>query len=288
MHTERANFPLRLMCRILEVSRAGYYGWLHHEPSRREQQDAVLSVKIRALFLDGRETYGAESIAKMLRKAGEAVSKARVRRLMKKMGLDPKPVIRRTWTTDSRHTYAVAPNLLERNFAAARPDEVWVGDITYIWTQEGWLYLSVLLDLFSRRAVGWCLADHLREDMALGALDMALGQRRPEPFQLIHHTDRGVQYAANRYQERLADWKITCSMSRKGDCWDNAVAESFFATLKKELVHRFTWTTRAEAAAAIEEYIVSFYNSRRRHSHVGGASPMAAEVAYWSGQKPAA
>ena len=279
---------MSVLCRVLEVSRAGYYRWLGRKPSRREADDAALCVQVRALFLDSRGTYGAGSIAKALTRAENQVSPARVRRLMRQMGLRAQPPKRFTRTTDSRHGYTVASNLLDRNFTTERPDETWVGDITYIWTAEGWLYLAVLLDLFSRRVVGWCLADHLREELPLGALDMALGLRRPEPFRLIHHTDRGVQYAATRYKEKLAAWKITCSMSRKGDCWDNAVAESFFATLKKELVHSQLWTTRTQARAAVEEYIVSFYNAWRRHSQVEGLSPMAAEALYWSGQEPAA
>ena len=175
-------------------------------------------------------------------------------------------------TTDSNHDRPVAANVLDRDFSASSPDRKWVGDITYVWTAQGWLYLAVIIDLFSRRVVGWAVADHMRAELAVNALKMALGRRCP-PTALVHHSDRGTQYASSEYQQALEAAEATCSMSRTGNCWDNAVAESFFATLKKELIHRYRWLDRRDAAKAIAEYIEVFYNNHRLHSSLGYVSP---------------
>jgi len=199
---------------------------------------------------------------------------------MRRHGLAACPPKRFRKTTDSSHAHPTAPNILQRDFTTDEPNRVWTADLTYVWTREGWLYLAVVLDLFARRVVGWSTAEHLRVELALSALEMALGLRNPERERLTHHSDRGVQYAAADYRLMLAEAGIVCSMSRKADCWDNAVTESFFATLKKELIHREDWVTRRQAHAAIGEYIALFYNTRRRHSSLGYVSPAEFEAAY--------
>jgi transposase InsO family protein len=207
----------------------------------------------------------------------QRVSRKRVARLMRRAGLSARFVRRWRATTDSQHGLPVAPNVVARRFNADAPNRVWVTDMTYVRTWEGWLYLAAIIDVFSRRVVGWAMADHLRTELPLEALGMALGIRQPA-VGLVHHSDRGCQYASETYRSELAARGIVCSMSRVGDCWDNAVAESFFATLKVELIYRRPWPTKAEARAAIHEYIAAFYNPHRRHSALGYLSPMAYEV----------
>jgi transposase InsO family protein len=200
---------------------------------------------------------------------------------MQRMGVVGRRKPRFRKTTDSNHGLPVAPNVLQRDFATNEPDRAWVADITYVWTQEGWLYLAVILDLFSRRVVGWSMADHMRSELVLDALQVALGSRLPSKAGLIFHSDRGAQYASNAYQQALDDHGITCSMSRRGNCWDNAVAESFFSTLKNELVHNMVFLTRDSARYTIAEWIQIFYNSKRRHSSLGYATPLEAEQRYY-------
>jgi transposase InsO family protein len=207
-----------------------------------------------------------------LRARGQRNGRKRIARLMRVQGLRARPRRRYRTTTDARHGLPVAPNLLARRFAVAQPNTAWVTDMTYIWTPQGWLYLAVIIDLFSRRVVGWSMSDRIDRQLALDALRMALAQRRP-PRGLIHHSDRGSQYASADYQQVLAAYGIRASMSRRGDCWDNAVAESFFASLKLELVYQVQWPSRAAARTAIFEYLELFYNRRRRHSSLGYLSP---------------
>ena len=271
---EKAIFPVLVLCRVLEVSRSGFYGWMRSEGRRstRDESDAALTTKIAEAHTRSRGTYGSPRIHEELQAGGMHVGRNRVARLMKEQGLHgcrPRPF--RT-TTDSRHGEPIAPNLLERNFAPAGPDQVWASDITYIRTWEGWVYLAVVIDLWSRRVIGWSVADHMRTELVLGALEMAVGQRVPEP-NLIHHSDRGSQYASGDYRAALTVHGISCSMSRKGDCWDNACVESFFATLKTELIHRRPWPTMQEARLAIHEFIGCFYNSQRTHSFLGYMAP---------------
>jgi transposase InsO family protein len=261
-----------MMCQQLGVSRSGYYAWKGRGSSLREQRDAELAAKIKQSHVDSRGTYGSPRVYKDLKEEGFAVGRKRVARLMSEMGLTgrpPKPFRR---TTDSKHGLPVADNILDRNFEVEGPDKVWATDITYVKTWQGWLYLAVVVDLFSRRVVGWSMATHLRAELVLGALKMAMGRRLPAEG-MVHHSDRGSQYASNDYQDVLAAHGLVCSMSRKGDCWDNAVVESFFATLKRELIHRRPWSTVKEARAAIAEYIEVFYNRKRRHSYLGYVSP---------------
>ena len=286
IETEKASFPVSLMCRCLEISRSGFYAARQRPVSRRTRENELMTQRIQSCYTRSRETYGSPRIYHDLREEGWAVGRHRVARLMKASGLRAIPPRRWRGTTDSKHSLPVAENVLARDFEVTDLNRVWAGDITYIWTWEGWLYLAVILDLASRRAIGWSMADHLRTELPLGALDMALGQREV-PSHLLHHSDRGSQYASRSYQERLREHGIQCSMSRQGDCWDNAVVESFFGTLKTELIHRRRWRSRREARSAIFEYIEVFYNRHRRHSSLAYQSPVAFEESLVNKSAPA-
>jgi len=274
--TEKAAFPVRLLCRTLQVSRAGFYAWQGRPPARRGQVDARLGVEIAAIHAESRQRYGSPRIHAELMDRGCRTGRKRVARLMRDRGLAARRRRRFRTTTHSRHPFPVAPNVLARQFDRAAPDQAWVTDITYIPTGEGWLYLAVILDLYSRFAVGWAMSERITDDLTLNALGMALARRQP-PQGLLHHSDRGSQYASGAYQRVLVQHQIVCSMSRRGNCWDNAVAESFFATLKVELVHDAAWTTRTAARAELFEYLEIFYNTQRRHSALGYLSPRAFE-----------
>jgi putative transposase len=273
IRAEKARLPAAKLCRALGVSRSGYYAWTRRPPSAHALADAKLVPVIRACHTRSRATYGSPRIHHDLRALDYRVSRKRVARLMRREGLSARPPRRYRVTTESTHKLPVAPNVVARNFTATGPNRVWVTDMTYVWTWEGWLFLAVIVDVFSRRVVGWSAADHLRTELALEALGMALGLRQPDQG-LVHHSDRGCQYASELYRAELAARGIVCSMSRVGDCWDNAVAESFFATLKAELIHRRPWPTKHEAKLAIHDYIGGFYNPHRRHSSLGYLSPM--------------
>jgi putative transposase len=273
----RHQFPLTLMCRLLGVSRSGFYAAERRAPSVRAQCDQNLRAIIGAIHETSRATYGSPRIHRELRAAGKPIGRNRVARLMRESGLRAKPNRRyRPTTTDSKHGYGVTENVLQRRFSVQETGGVnlaWCGDITYVRTREGWLYLAVLLDLGSRMVVGWAMRDSLEVDLSLDALRMALARRSPQKG-LLHHTDRGVQYAALDYRELLAAHGITSSMSRRANCYDNAVAESFFATLRWELLNRHEWSTRAAVRSAIFEYIEIWYNRQRRHSSLGYLSPL--------------
>jgi putative transposase len=262
------------MCDVLEVSRAGYYAWLARPESPRAARMAELSRRVAEAHRESRGTYGAPRVHKALEAGGVACCENTVAELMRRGGLRgcaPRRFVPRT--TDSAHGHAVAENALDRRFDPGEPDRVWVADITYVPTGEGWLYLAAVLDLGSRQVVGWAAADHLRSELAQRALGNALESRRPGEG-LLHHSDRGVQYTCDAYRGLLAAHGIEASMSRKGDCWDNAAMESFFSTLKRELVHRETYATREEASRSLFEYIEVFYNRRRLHSALGYLSPV--------------
>jgi transposase InsO family protein len=273
---EKATFPVTVLCRLLAVSRAGFYAAQARPVPGRARGDAQLAVEIAAIHGESRQRYGSPRVHAELRARGRGVSRKRVARLMRYRGLAARRRRRYRVTTDSRHPFPVAANVLARQFTAPAPDAVWVTDITYIPTGEGWLYLAVILDLCSRGIVGWAMSERITRQLTLDALGMALARRRPSPG-LLHHSDRGSQYASGDYQTALGRQGIVCSMSRRGDCWDNAVAESFFATLKVELVHDALWPTRAAARSAMFEYIEVFYNRQRRHSSLGFLSPLAFE-----------
>ncbi|RKG56242.1 IS3 family transposase [Corallococcus sp. AB011P] len=270
IHAKRACTSVAFMCRQLGVSRSGYYAWAKRAESQRKQADRELTVAVKAVHRESRGTYGSPRVHAELRARGQRVSQKRVARLMRQEGLAARrrrPFVR---TTDSKHAHPVAPNVVARDFLPPGPDRIWASDITYVWTAEGWLYLAVVLDLFSRRVVGWSMGERIDRQLALAALDMALtGRTAPA----LHHSDRGSQYASEDYRRRLAERGITCSMSRKGNCWDNAVVESFFSSMKLELVYTRNFKTRAEARLALFEYIEVFYNRRRRHSSLGYVSP---------------
>ena len=274
---EKASFPVRLLCRVLEVSRAGFYAWHHRAPALHTQADERLGLEIAAIHAESRRRYGSPRVHAELGARGHRISRKRVARLMRQRGLAGRRRRRFRATTDSRHTLPVAPNVLDRQFVQPAPDVAWVTDITYILTGEGWLYLAVILDLCSRLVVGWAVSERITRELTLNALDMALVRRRGPLHGLVHHSDRGSQYASGDYQAMLAAEGMVCSMSRRGNCWDNAVAESFFATLKVELVHDASWATRQAAGTELFEYIEVFYNGQRRHSSLGYLSPRAFE-----------
>ena len=279
IHAEKASFPIAAMCRLFEVTRQGYYAYASRPPSDRVRAEAELCAAIREIFEQTGETYGSPRVLRELRRRGIRAGKRRVERAMRGMGLTP-PTPRRHCTTTQRDpAHPVAPNELNRDFSATRPNERWVTDITYVWTDEGWAYLAVILDLFSRAVVGWALDATLATSIPIAALESALRRRRPSDA-LLHHSDRGCQYTSIGYRERLAAHRITVSMSRKGNCWDNAVAESFFATLKNELIHRCRWQTRHQLRAAVFEYIDVFYTRRRLHSSLDYKTPAEVEEEY--------
>lgn len=265
-------------CRVLKVSVSGYYAWSGRGPSDRGIEDARLIDKIRQIYESYDGVYGVRRIHRQLIADGEKCSRNRVARLMRRCGLNARRKKKYRVTTDSKHSFAVAENLLNRDFSCSSANEVWASDITYVWTQEGWLYLAAVIDLHSRMVVGWSMNERLEKSLVLDARSMAVGRRHPEPG-LIHHSDRGSQYASNDYQKALCKQGMLCSMSRKGDCWDNAVVESFFSTLKTERVHHRLYRNRDDARRDIFEYIEVFYNRVRLYSTLGYLSPAQFESA---------
>jgi len=269
----RGVWPVRMMGRVLGLSASGYYAWRLRPESRRAAANRALTEDIRLIHAESGGTYGSPRVHAVLRGHGRRVGRSRIERLMRRAGLRGLAALpRRTRTTDSRHGYPISPNRLARNFQAAAPGQVWLADLTYIPTGEGWLYLAGILDMHTRKLVGWSMRDTLHTQIALEALSMAIERQKPAPG-LIHHSDRGIQYAAETYRAALAQSGITPSMSRKGDCWDNAPMESFFHTLKTERVHHRVYATRAQARRDLFGYIEGFYNSRRLHSALGYISP---------------
>ena len=277
VEAEKAHYPIRLMCRCLAVSRSGYYAWRKRSPSARATRDRHLKVEIAASHRASRRTYGSPRVLRDLRAEGHRISRKRVARLMRELGLEGRRKRRFVTTTDSKHRFPVAANVLMRDFDVAEPNTAWATDITYIATLEGWLYLAVILDLFSRRVVGYAMSEQIDRALVLEALREALG-RRPETRDLIHHSDRGSQYASHDYRDALDRAGITCSMSRRGNCWDNAVVESFFGTLKTELLYALPLQTRDATRSSVADYIDAFYNIRRRHSSLGYQSPVEFEL----------
>lgn len=273
----RRQYPVRMMCRAMGVSRSGYYDWVDRPESARAHRHRALTEQIGYFHQASRETYGAPRIREDLLEAGERIGENTVALLMQRAGIVPKTVRQFRVTTDSRKTVP-APNLLEQQFTVAQPNERWVSDITFIPTREGWLYLAVIIDLYSRAVIGWAMHQRRKTQLVTDALKMAL-MRRKVRSPLLLHSDQGSQYAAADYRAMLAANGIECSMSRKGNCWDNAVAESFFHTLKTELVHHEDYHSRTEAKASLFEYIEVFYNRQRRHSHLGQMAPLAFEKA---------
>ena len=278
IHQQQAEFPVRRLCRMLEVSRSGYHEWLRRPPSSRTTADQQLQEKVQRYFAQGRGTYGTRRIKHLLAQEGLQVSRRRIGRLLARAGLRCKTRRKFKAPTAAGQAQMVAPNQLNRDFTVKKPDTVYVGDITYLPTGEGWLYLAVVLDLCSRAVVGWAMANHMRTELVNQALAMAICQRQPAAG-LIMHTDRGSQYGADSYRQLLTQHGIEPSMSRKGNCWDNAVAESFFHTLKTELIYTEDFDTHEQTQTAVFEYIEVFYNRQRCHSANGYLAPLAYEQA---------
>ena len=278
VEAEKAQHPVALLCHCLQVSRQGFYAWSRRRPSRRQTEDQRLVKHIRRIHEATRRSYGAPRVLVRLRDDGVRISRKRVARLMRLDGLAAKRPRRLVRTTDSKHGFRVAPNVLKRAFRPAAPDRAWAADITYVPTRAGWLFLAVVLDLFSRKVIGWAIEPYLDRRLALKALRMALESRHPAPG-LIHHSDRGVQYACDAYRAALREAGAVASMSGTGNCWDNAVAESFFATLKTELVYRRDFASHSDARTALFEYIEIFYNRQRHHSTLGYRTPVKFECA---------
>jgi putative transposase len=282
IRAHRHEFPVEVACEVLQVSRSGSYAWDGRLASPREVRRGAVLDQIRQVHQESRQTYGSPRVHRALKARGIRCCVNTVAKLMKGRAIRSKasrPFVVKT--TNSRHDRPVAENVLDREFYPDRPNEVWTADITYVPTAEGWLYLAVVLDLFSRRAVGWATANHLRAERTCNALRMALEHRRPEG-ELLHHSDRGVQYASDAYQGLLREHGIKPSMSRQGDCYDNAVTESFFSTTKRELTHHEAYATREEARGSLFEYIEVFYNRQRLHSTLGYRSPVEYEVRFAS------
>ncbi len=273
IEAERRSFPVQFMCRLLGVSRSGYHGWRGRPPSKRTRENATLAKKIREIHRRSRQTYGSPRVHAELRALGTRCGRKRVERLMREAGLQGcMRGGRRRGSTRRARKAVPAEDLVKRDFAATRADKVWVADITYVTTREGFLYVAFILDVYSRRVVGWAMENHLRTELVVDALRMAVWRRKPAPG-LVHHSDQGVQYTALSFGERLREVGITPSMGRTGSALDNAMAESFVSTLKAELVSRFQFPSRHTAKTAIFEYLETFYNTRRLHSALGYRSP---------------
>lgn len=269
---EKANHPVTMLCKVAGISSSRYYQLSKKTMGVRAVEDAELQREIQEIYEEGRGNYGSPRVHDELGKRGFNLSRKRVIRLMNRLGLKAKTAKKFKVTTDSRHTLPIAPNLLERDFCPAGPNQAWVSDITYLRTRTGWLYLAVVIDLYSRRVVGWALRPRMKASLVCDAFDMAVRSRKPT-LGLIFHSDRGSQYASEKLRRRLARDSAHASMSRKGDCWDNAVAESFFATLKKELVRGAILVDYQSTHSAVFEYIEVFYNRKRKHTFLGGISP---------------
>jgi len=271
------DFSIKMMCKLLSVSSSGFYGWLNRPLSNRAQQNAILSAEIKALFDKEYKRAGAKRIAKRLRQQGIRAGRHRVARIMRLNGWHAKAAKKFKATTNSNHKLPVAPNLLQQNFSAGRPNEKWVSDITYVWTEEGWLYLAVVMDLYSRVVVGWSMSERMTSQLVMDALQMAIW-RRNSPKDIIIHSDRGSQYCSHDYQKLLAENGFICSMSKRGDCYDNASMESWNHSFKVEAIHGEKFLTRAAAKNHVFEYIDVYYNRMRLHSRLGYLSPVCFEA----------
>ncbi len=274
IHRHRNHYPIRLMCRLLKVSPSGYYAWRTRPESRRARFDRELTRAIRHAHAESDGTYGSPRVHAELKANGWLCGRTRVARIMRNTGLKGCP--KRRFKVTRKRGVVKARNLLEQDFSAVAADERWASDITFIWTGQGWLYLAVVMDLYSRKVVGWSMSRRVDRQIVVNAMQMALDQRRPRAG-LIHHSDRGSQYLSDDFQELLSKHHVTCSMSDRGSCYDNAVVEAFFASLKRERTRRRTYKTREQAKADVFDYIERFYNRRRRHGYVGNISPTAFE-----------
>ncbi len=276
MKANQASYPVSMMCRLLEVSTSGYYAWLKRPVSPRSREDAILTDRIRWIYLRSRSTYGAPRVYEELKDEGVRVGRKRVARLMRTAGMQGVSRRKRVLTTIRKPGARPAPDLVKRDFTADCPDQLWVADITYIRTWAGFLYLAVVMDAFSRRIIGWSMANHLRAELVIDALQMAIRQRRPEG--VVHHSDQGSQYTSLAFGKRCREANVRPSMGSIGDCYDNALCESFFATLECELLDRYKFRSRDQAGRAVFEFIEGWYNPHRRHSSIGYASPVRYEM----------
>ena len=273
------SYPLQMLCTALQVSDSGFTSWQRSDGPKKWLSDGALLKRIREIHEETKAAYGSPRIYQELKGRGIPVSKGRVERLMRENDIRGRHKRRFKATTDSKHTLPVAPNILEQNFETERPDQAWIADITYVATAEGWLYLAIVLDLYTRQIVGWAMRERMTKELVIDALRMAWFRRRPPPG-LIHHSDRGSQYCSHEFQKQLAAYGMLASMSRKGNCWVNATSESFFNSLKNERVHGSRYETRDEARADLFDYVEVFYNWSRRHSALGGQSPAAVYEAW--------
>jgi len=283
----RHEFPVAVMCKILKVGSSGFYDWQDRQPSPQQQRREEIARAAARSYFESKRIYGYRKVYADLREDNFDCCRETVRRVMAQMGLYSRVKRKFVVTTDSNHNLPIADNLLDRDFTAAKPNQKWVADITYIPTEEGWLYLATTMDLFSRRIVGWSMSDRIDASLVVSSLNMALVHRQPGSS-LLHHSDRGSQYASDAFQELLDDYNIACSMSGKGDCWDNACMESFFGSLKTEWVYGKKYQSKEEAKKDVFEYIEMFYNRKRRHASLGDLSPAAYEEFYEKKQDQAA
>ena len=273
----KEEWPVAFLCKVMQVTSRGFRAWRVRPMSQRQRDDMVILAHIREQHRLSLESYGRPRMTEELQELGVNVGHRRVGRLMRQNGIKIIRTQKYKVTTDSNHAFNIAPNLLDQDFSADGPNQKWAGDISYIWTNEGWLYLAVILDLYSRRVIGWAVSNRMKRDLAIRALDMAVALRQP-PEGCIHHTDRGSQYCSNDYQKILRQHDFKASMSSKGNCYDNAAVETFFKTIKAELIWRHSWETRRQAEMAISEYINAFHNTLRRHSTLGWKRPVAFEL----------
>lgn len=276
IHQHRKEWPISVLCKVMQVNRSYYYEFVKNKQNQIDVELEKLKIRLRVLFETHKQNYGSRRLMKALQAEGFKIGRYRVRKLMKSIGLFVKQRLRYKNTTDSNHDWQVAENLLDRNFQPEKPNQIWTTDITYVWTVQGWLYLAIVVDLFSRKIIGWATQDYMRTSLCKEALLMAWG-RRKQPQGVMHHSDRGSQYASKEYRQLLTDCGMTQSMSRKGNCWDNSPTERVFRTLKSEWLSRFIFKTKAEARAAVWNYI-SYYNVDRIHSTLGYVSPAQFEL----------
>lgn len=273
MRSQESDFPISFMCKLFGVSVSGYYEWRKRDNSEKEKQELSLVRKIEQIHQGSRKTYGSPRILKVLKGLGESCNKTKVEKLMKKNGIRAKTKRKFRTTTDSNHKLPVAPNLLKRNFSPEKPNQTWASDITYVWTREGWLFLAVIVDLYSRQVVGWSLDKTMTKELVCSALRQAYFRRKPGTG-LVFHSDRGSQYCCKEFRKILKEYRMLQSQSRKANCWDNACVESFFHTLKTEMIYHEDFNTREEADRAIFEWVEAFYNRERLHSTLGYKSPV--------------
>jgi putative transposase len=281
MGEQQKEYPVKILCETMQVNRSGYYRYQLQKSGEKRNEETRLLVEVKALHARSEKSYGSRRMAKALQEKGYEVGRYKARSLMRKAQIHCKQRRRFKVTTHSKHELPIAENILNRAFAVSAPNRVWVADITYVWTQEGWLYIAAVLDLFSRRIVGFATAEHLREALVRNALLMAISRRQPLS-KVLHHSDRGSQYASMNYQTLLRDSGLTVSMSRKGNCWDNAVMERFFGSLKSERTDQKNYLTREQAKSDVVHYIEMFYNSERLHSTLGYVSPLQYEKNHWA------